>query len=1007
MTAALNAQVVGQNSPTPEQLDFFESKVRPLLAEHCYQCHSHQAERVEGNLWLDSREGVLTGGDSGPSIALPDEDGASNLQASSSLLLEAVRYESYEMPPKGKLADSQIAVLEKWVQLGAPWPDEAPPTHDGSREVFDLEMRKTKHWAWQPIHSPAIPVVENQDWARDTIDRFVLHRLEQDGLQPAADADRTALMRRAYFDLIGLPPTSEQVDAFLSDTGPDAFARLVDELLASPHFGERWARHWLDLVRYAESHGHEFDPDEPNAHQYRDYVIRAFNADVPYAKFVTEHIAGDLVRPPRLHPIEGYNESILGTGFWFFGDWTHSPVDTRKDESDRFDNMIDVMSKTFLGVTIACARCHDHKFDAISSEDYYALSGFLQSSDYQQVRFETMEHNRHVAEQLASVDESYREQLARLLEQHNLAAKLRAPALGDRAAKHVLVNYADLASEDFLQNGFVFGNGPQLFGEPLIEAAAGSEDNGPAIRYASRGAAVVDPAWASLKSVTEGTVAPRSLLKNVAWGGRALRTPTFLLTDKIVHCRVRGTGHVIVCPDSLRMVSSPLHGNLVQPIEGDAKWKKIDLSRFVGHRLHLEFAPADGAELEVSFVVEGATDDVLREIERWEASCQQLAEQHSRKIEQTVSTNDHARETYERIVHEWHAARQALREQIKNTSRLAIAMLDGTAENDRLLIRGSSAKPGPEVPRRFLTALSGEQPMAIGKGSGRLELARQIVDPSNPLTNRVIVNRIWKHLMGRGIVPTTDDFGVLGQRPTHPELLDHLAIRFASDGQSIKSMIRRIMLTRSYGMTSKPNAAAMEADPNNTLWHHRPPKRLEGEAIRDALLRVSGQLDGRMFGVPTPVHLTEFMTGRGRPPKSGPLDGDNRRSIYMSVRRNFISPFMLAFDTPTPFSSMGNRNVSNVPAQALILMNDPFVLSTSKAWAQRTLQDTAVGSTPERIRHMFLTAYARQPTDEELHTSKQFISRQMDALKLEVDDPQLWTHYAHALVNTKEFIFIR
>lgn len=391
-----NSSPAAEPRPTSEELEFFEKKVRPLLVEHCYSCHSSQAEKIQASLLLDSRAGLLKGGDSGAAIIPGDPEG--------SLFIEAVRYAGSEMPPKGKLPSNDIQTLERWVKIGAPWPEEAAPTADVARPVFNLQQRKKDHWVWQPIRSPAIPHVAQRDWPRNDVDHLILARLEAAVVQPAAQADKTALVRRLYFDLIGLPPTPEQAAKYLDDKSPQATERLVDELLASPHFGERWGRHWLDLVRYAESRGHEFDNDAPHAFQYRNYIIRALNADVSYDQLVREHIAGDLLSQPRLHPAEKFNESILGTGFWYLGEWVHSPVDIRKDEADRFDNMLDVMSKTFLGVTVSCARCHDHKFDAISTADYYALSGFLQGSDYRQVRFESLEHNARIAEKLAAVD---------------------------------------------------------------------------------------------------------------------------------------------------------------------------------------------------------------------------------------------------------------------------------------------------------------------------------------------------------------------------------------------------------------------------------------------------------------------------------------------------------------------------------------------------------------------------------------------------------------------------
>jgi len=1152
LVAATNVTLAADE--TSEQLAFFESQVRPLLVEHCYACHSVGAKKIQAGLLVDSRPALLNGGDSGEAIVPGDVDG--------SLLIEAVRYEAYEMPPSGKLDDQEIETLERWVEMGAPWPEEAPPTTDADRPEFDLQHRKSQHWVWQPVQSPAVPNVIDKSWPRDPLDHFVLAKLEASAakLHPAADADRAALMRRLYFDLIGLPPTPDQAKQFLDDTSPTTTATLVDQLLASPHFGERWGRHWLDLVRYAESRGHEFDNDTPNAFQYRDYIIRALNADVPYDQLVREHIAGDLVATPRLHAQQGFNESVLGTGFWFLGEWVHSPVDIRKDESDRFDNMLDVMSKTFLGVTVACARCHDHKFDAISTADYYSLSGFLQSSDYRQVRFESIEQNRRVADQLAEVDAKYQLQIGDLLDAAGVSFPRQMSYLDDPS---IVVDYSNLPQQDYMQDGFVFGKTPLRAGQPHLDF-----DDSSIVRIATHGAAASDSFWNGLESITEGHVQDKSAIASLPKSGRTLRSPTFELQSGTVSCLVQGTGHVLACVDSHRLIAGPLHNQTVQKVTAkDESWVTLDLSRYIGHRLHLEFVPAADARLSIRMVAQGLDAAGLADIERRLAATDKSFAEYSTaaqailnsdvkieqqvfadfesgtyegwtatgdafgKIPQTLQTiadyqgqingqgtyfvNSHnirqggdvgrgdsltgtltsrpftidfdaieflvgggshagqtcvnlvidgqpvltatgqrnnqmslntwnvrpfagqeariqvidnhksgwgnigidhivflkrngatgGNATAARILQAWRQERTRLNSDVMRKSRLALAMMDGSGEDDRVLIRGNSSKPGDVEPRHFLTAITGHEPMPIKAGSGRLKLAEQINDPTNPLTSRVIVNRIWHYLSGRGIVPTTDDFGVLGQQPTHPELLDHLAMRFMADGRSIKRMIRTIVLSRTYQMSSHPDPAAMAADPKNLLWHHRPPKRLEGEAIRDALLSLSGQLDDSQFGEPVPVHLTAFMDGRGRPGKNGPLDGDNRRSIYTAIRRNFLSPFMTTFDSPTPFSTMGRRNVSNVPAQALILMNDPLVVQLASHWAAQAIEKQSTVET--RIDWMYQTAFARQPTPQEAAVAMGYITNLLSDEQTDKNNPQLWADFAHALINTKEFIFLR
>ena len=977
--------------PAANQIEFFEKNVRPLFAQHCYECHSVDAKKLQAGLLMDSRAGLLRGGDSGESIVPGDAD--------ASLMIESVRYDSYEMPPKGKLPDKDIKILERWVTMGAPWPEEDAPSSENSRPQFDLMQRKSEHWVWQPIQSSKIPEVVDASWPKNPLDNFVLAKLEAAKLKPVADTDSAALMRRLYFDLIGLPPTIQQADSFLNDTSENAVEKLVDQLLDSPHFGERWGRHWLDLVRYAESRGHEFDNDAPNAFQYRDYIIRALNADVPYNQLVAEHLAGDLLPSPRLNPKDAYNESVLGTGFWFLGEWAHSPVDIRKDEADRFDNMIDVMSKTFLGVTVSCARCHDHKFDAISTADYYSMSGFLQSSDFRQVRFESIEHNRKIADQLKALDKKYEQKVQQVIEAsvrpNDRRARLRIPPLSDELSPFVKVDYATLPDEMFLQNGFIFGSQPQHLGQAFLQGT----DKQPRVQFAATSAAVSDSFWRGLQSIHEKQVQNRSVLFPLPRSGRTLRTPTFELTNGKVACRVSGQGHVVACVDSHRMVAGPLHKQTIRPIAAKSTWTTLDLERYIGHRVHLEFTPAETAELQVMMVTEGTTAEIRKKLDRRENAIRTSVTQHTAKAAATASKQ------LQKIAKAWSAERSKLKGQVMLRSRLAMAMMDGTGEDDRVLIRGNSSKPGDVEPRHFLTAIAGNKPMPIKIGSGRLTLANQINDPQNPLASRVIVNRIWHLLMGRGIVPTTDDFGVLGQKPTHPLLLDHLATRFLADGRSIKSMIRTIVLSRTYQMSSFADPAAVTADPKNLLWHHRTVKRLEGEVVRDSLLQISGRLDPTQFGPPVPIHLTSFMDGRGRPTKSGPLDGAGRRSIYIAVRRNFLSPFMLTFDTPAPFSTMGRRNVSNVPAQSLILMNDPLVVDLTASWATESIQQS--DSVSDRIINMYRMAFARSPTDIERQMSEAFVKSQTSQPGGNINDSQVWSDLAHALINTKEFIFLK
>lgn len=1100
-------------------VELFEAKVRPLLVEHCYECHSAESEDVEGGLRLDSRAAVLAGGDTGPAITPGEPD--------ESLLIDAVRHGNlYQMPPEKKLADEEIAILVQWVANGVAWtPGElvAAASLGGAGE-FDLAERRAAHWAWQPLKAVARPDVIDAAWARAPLDDFILARLETAGLRPAATADRRVLIRRLAMDLVGLPPTPDEVAAFVDDTTDEAVQRVVDQLLASPHFGERWGRHWLDLVRYAESRGHEEDTNAANAYQYRDYVIRALNADVPYDRFVHEHVAGDLVASPRLHPEEGYNESILGTGFWFLGEWVHSPVDVRNDETERFDNMIDVFSKTFLGLTVGCARCHDHKFDAITQADYYSLEGFLQSSGYRQIRFESLDHNRRIAAELdaldreykghivgqvvaqrrASIDEAARyvtaardvadgatiaeiaeattldvEQLKAWVDElrqaredleHPLhgwvgdatATQKRAEQYDDERAKwQVVADYTNARQRpvEWNPNGVVFGTAPTLPGDVLL----GRDATSPIERVVAHGSVRRDPVWNDL-SEAAGSEREASRMSEWLVPGHSFRTPTFDITKSHVFYLVLGSGHGYVEVDSHRMNRGPLHGELAQswkdepadgaePAKGEAngawRWVGHDLTRYPGHNAHVEFTTEGDEPLEVWLVVEADTaptvttlanalvGDALADEARSPADQAVLLRQlllsaveavGASTIAASVAPVDQAQLAdwvlrrpdlfpssaageENSLLAEYWRKHDELAAQIKTESHAAMAMWDGTGRDGHLLVRGNSRAPAELLPRRFLAAISGDEPMVIAEGSGRLELAHAMTDTAtNPFVPRVIVNRVWQHLFGVGLVPTADNFGVLGEPASHPELLDYLADEFVRDGWSLKRLIRRLVLSSTYQMSSRVDPQAAEVNPSNSLLHHARVRRLEGEVIRDAMLRVSGRLDPALYGPSVPVHLTDYMQARGVPETSGPLDGDGRRSIYIAVRRNFITPMMLAFDTPIPFTTIGRRHTSNVPAQALILLNDPLVSQQAALWGQRAV-DEGPADPAARVDWIYESALARSATVAERTAALAFLETQALELGLEADawrsDARVWGDLGHVLFNVKEFIFIQ
>jgi hypothetical protein len=1084
--------------------EFFEKKVRPILVANCFKCHSEQM-KVKGGLRLDSRAGLLKGGDNGPAIVAGSPE--------KSRLIEAISYKNADltMPPRGKLPEAVLADLAAWIKMGAPWPNAAVEIGSKGKDGLDLAKRKREHWCWQPVRPPVLPVVKDAGWTRGPIDRFILSKLEEKGLRPAPAADRRTWLRRVSFDLVGLPPAPEAIDAFLKDDAPDACDKVVDRLLAAPQFGERWARHWLDLVRYGESRGHEFDPNIPNAYQYRDYVIRALNLDLPYDQFVREHVAGDLLPEPRRHPTEGFNESILGSGFWFLGEEVHSPVDVRQDQADRFDNRIDVLTKTFLGLTVACARCHDHKFDAISTKDYYALYGFLSSSSYRLVRFDSLDQNRVVAADLARLRRRARgeigktlaaaagpalermadyllaarealqtgaepdcdkiaaarkldaELLRRWLEATLKAARDRDDPLhawakvatdpetkdGQRLAEEwhrreasaqaalkdvaVIIDYSHCAPADWRPDDAAFGPGPVQAGDVSLTRGV--------LRLIERGAAEYDRAFDVLRLTATTESDPGALGRITLRAGRTLSTPTFRVTTGKVFYLVKGSGAAYASVGSHVEIDGPLHAQLVMslPPGNEFHWVGQDLTRYVGLDAHLEFTAAAGSDFVVALVVQAeqmpalvdrpnralltlleeaksaealaagyrrlfldvskrlAADEIVGAADAGDAA--QLAGwlvRHPELLGATKALND-------KVV-SLAAEEKKIAARIKAESRLAPAMLDGSGIDEHVFVRGSPKAEGEIAPRRLLEALAGPDPLAPAHGSGRLELARQMTDPAvNPLIARVLVNRVWHHLFGRGIVASVDNFGVLGEAPTHRELLDFLADRFVREGWSIKKLIRELVLSATYRMASESSPETDKMDPSNLLWHRMRMRRLEGEAIRDAMLAVSGRLNVRGYGPSVPIYLTPFLEGRGRP-GSGPLDGDGRRSLYLAVRRNFLSPLLLAFDTPIPFSTVGRRSVSNVPAQALILLNDPFVHQQAEVWAKHVL--ARPGPAEERVAGMYLSAFGRPPTDSERAACLAFLEGQAKRYGTRTDDAKVWADLAHTLFNVKEFIFV-
>jgi Protein of unknown function (DUF1549)/Planctomycete cytochrome C len=681
---------------TPQGIEFFETKIRPLFAAHCYECHSAM-HKTRGGLLLDSRAGFTKGGDSGP-VVVPGKP-------AESLLIKAVRQTDPElkMPKGGKLADQLIANLEVWVAMGAPWPDDKSGSGIALK-AFDLKER-AKHWSLQPVLAPPLPQVKNQAWCESPIDQFLLAKLEAAGLEPAGQPDKRTLIRRVTFDLTGLPPTPEEIEAFLTDDSPQAFAKVVDRLLESPHYGERWGRHWLDLVRFAETHGHEYDVDIPDAFRYRDYVIRALNADVPFNQFVLEHIAGDLLPQPRLHPQERFNESILGTGFWFFGEAKKSPVDIRGDQADRLDNQIDVFSKTFLAMTVACARCHDHKFDAISTKDYYALAGYLQSARFQRAFIDDPAPRRHKIAKLTMLQD----EIQKLL---HLEA-VSSPAADDFRLPGQHVVFADFRKEGFEKwfvSGEAFGDGPS--GGLMLQA---------------------DPSR-PIKAVVPPGIAHSGLVSAKLAG--VMRSPTFTLDKQKIHFRVLGKkGRINLIVDGFQLIADPIYGGLTIAVDNESlQWRTMNVSMWLGHRAYIEIVDDGPGNIGVERIV--FSDSAITKImqpagppspEPRDADGPRMAE----------------------LLKEYQAVEALLPVPMR-----AMAMEEGTPVDECVFIRGNHKTLGDRVPRRFLEVFEQQTTTQTPRQSptepARLILARKLVDPSNALEtplrprSRPHSRRLWR-----------------------------------------------------------------------------------------------------------------------------------------------------------------------------------------------------------------------------------------------------------------------
>jgi hypothetical protein len=921
----VDLQAVSANSDD----EFFEKRIRPILATNCAPCHNPQAAIAK--LDLTTAEGFARGGESGPLInsANPEE----------SRLLKVIGYsETLKMPPTGKLRADEIAALTEWVKMGAPWAKtagvEPQSKWSGPKSTREFTAEEKAFWAYQPLAPVAPPKVKNRQWVKSPIDAFILQKLEARSIRPAPPADRLTLLRRATFDLTGLPPTEQEMQAFLADRSPQAFAKVVERLLASPRYGEKWGRHWLDVARYADSTGNDEDHRYPHAWKYRDYVIEAFNQDLPYDQFVREQLAGDLL--PEAAGAEVNRRGIVATGFLALGAKALAQQDKQKMLYDVWDEQVDVTSKAFLGMTLSCARCHNHKFDPILTKDYYSMIGIFASTR----SFSNAQSHVSAVLEKPLVPKARWQDYEAAKKAHNekeKRARMAAESIVDEVKNH-LVNEQGVNLANFmLAARRVYEDGAKT------EAVAGQTGLN----------AVLLQKWVDFLKPNPAQV--RGYLNQ--WNAASPDERAGVAQAYQTRFVKRFKEWQAEVAEWQNKYQKALKDN--QPLPNKPGFEEGE-DRFF-YEVYFDGGP---------FVISGK-------------------EQKNFTAEQWT--------TLERLRKEL----EELKKLAPSEPELACAIEEGEPVKQKVLIRGDYNNPGEDAPPAIPAILARYDTRLPFSGSGRLQLANWLTAAQNPLPKRVLVNRLWQWHFGEGLVRTPDNFGKMGERPSHPELLDFLAREFVKQGYSIKAMHRLLMLSSTYQMASE-NPLATDADPDNRLFSRFNRRRLTIEEMRDGMLAIDGTLDVTMGGT--------LQTGRG-------TDGENnqgrlslnpekvkRRTVYLPLRRANLPTLLNLFDFGDATTASGKRQLTNVATQALFWLNSEFLSDRSVQITQTLLADKTTAD-QARVERLYRRILNRQATPDETAKALQYVETFKQKFASEKAE-RAWQSFARILLSSNEFVYI-